>query len=85
MLLCDVVARVWPERQLDGLAGKPLVQVREVAGGATLVALDLVEAGVGARVLVVTGSPARDIAGGLPVDAVITAIAAADAVTGKKG
>mgnify|MGYP000726774672 CR=1 FL=1 len=78
MLLCDVVARVWPERGLDGLAGKPLVQVREVAGGATLVALDLVEAGVGSRVLVVTGAPARDIAGGLPVDAVVTAIATAD-------
>ena len=84
MLLCDVVARVWPERQLDGLAGRPLVLVREVDGGATRVALDLVDAGVGARVLVVTGEPAHRLAAGPPVDAVITAIVKTDAATLKK-
>lgn len=82
MLLCDVVARVWPEKQLEGLAGQPLVLVREVDGGASRVALDLVGAGVGVRVIVVTGEPAHRLAGGPPVDAVVTAIVNAD--TAKK-
>jgi len=78
MLLCDIVGRVWPERSLDGLAGRSLVLVRDVSGGPALVAYDMVDAGVGARVLVATGEPARHIAGGPPVDAVVTAIVASD-------
>lgn len=74
MLLCTVVAQVWPERQVPGLAGKPLVHLREIEGGSSLVALDLVDAGIGATVTVVTGQPAQQIAGGLAVDAVVTAI-----------
>lgn len=80
MLLGDVVARVWPERQLDGLAGKPLVLVREVASANLHVALDLIDAGVGTRVLLVTGEPAQKIAGEVPADAVVTAIVQADAI-----
>jgi ethanolamine utilization protein EutN len=76
MLLCTVVAPVWPERQLPELAGKPMVQLRELHGGRVLVALDLMEAGVGATVTVVTGQPAQQIVPGLPVDAVVTAIVA---------
>ncbi len=80
MLLGDVVARVWPERQLDGLAGKPLVLVREVAGAQLHVALDLIDAGVGTRVMLMTGEPAQRIAGDVPADAVVTAIVQADAI-----
>lgn len=79
MLLCEVVGRVWPECGIDGLAGRALVQVKDIASGTRLVALDLIDAGVGARVLVVTGDTAHRIADGPPVDAVVTAIVAADA------
>lgn len=84
MLLCDVVGRVWPERALDGLAGRSLVVVRGVADGATLVAWDMIEAGVGARVLVATGEAAFRIAAGPPVDAVVTAIVATDDLSGTR-
>lgn len=80
MILCDVIGRVWPESPLEGLNQKALVTVRDVHSGAIQVALDLVGAGTGARTLVVVGEPARVIANGAPVDAVITAIVAADAV-----
>ena len=80
MLLCDVIARIWPERAIDGVAGRPIVLVRDVEGAATHAALDLIEAGVGARVLVVTGEPAQRISGGLPVDAVVTAVVGGDKV-----
>ncbi len=78
MRLCDIVGRVWPERSLPGLDGRALVSVREVDSGATFVALDLMEAGPGARVLVVEGSPARALAGDKPIDAVVMAIVSAD-------
>lgn len=80
MLLGEIVARIWPEQQVDGLAGRPLVLVR-TRGGDEVVALDLLGAGPGARVLVATGEPARHIAGGAPVDAVVTAVVGED--TGK--
>lgn len=80
MKLCQVVGRVWPEQQLEGLNGKALVAVRDVHDDQVLVALDLVDAGVGSRVLVVTGEPARAISRHAPVDAVITAIVNADAI-----
>lgn len=72
MLLGEITARVWPEQQVDGLAGRPLVLVRTAGGD--IVALDLLGAGPGAKVLVATGEPARHIAGGAPVDAVVTAL-----------
>lgn len=78
MQLGEVVGRVWPERQLDGLGGRTLVQVRTAAETAPLVALDLIGVGVGNRVLVVAGEPAYRIADGAPVDAVITAIVCHD-------
>ncbi len=57
-----------------------MVLVREVEGKAVFVAFDLVEAGVGSRVLVVTGEPARQIANGVPVDAVVSAIVRTDEI-----
>ena len=80
MLMCDVIARLWPERAVEGLAGRPIVLVRETESAAVHAALDLIEAGVGSRVLVVTGEPAHRISGGLPVDAVVTAVVAGDTV-----
>jgi len=80
MILCEVVGRVWPESPLAGLNQKALVTVRDIHSGALQVALDLAGAGTGARVLVVVGEPARVIADGAPVDAVVTAIVAADSV-----
>lgn len=72
MRLGEITGRVWPERQVDGLAGRTLLQVR--CDGETLVALDLIGVGMGNRVLVVTGLPAQQIAQNAPVDAVIIAI-----------
>lgn len=78
MRLGEVIGRVWPERQIDGLAGRTLMQVRTDEPACTLVALDLVGVGVGTQVVVVMGEPARQIADGAPVDAVITAIVRRD-------
>ena len=84
MRLGDVVGRIWPERAIEGLGGRPLVLVKDRGDGSQRVALDLVEAGVGARVIVVSGEPARRIAGGAPVDAVIVAIVREDVATSPK-
>lgn len=80
MQLGEVVGRVWPERQNAGLVGRTLVQVRCDAG--MVVALDPIGAGLGTRVLLVTGSTAQRIADGAPVDAVVTAIVQSDTAAG---
>ncbi len=78
MRLGEVVGRVWAERQLDGLGGRTFVSVQVAGGLPPVVALDLIGAGVGSQVLVVTGEPAYRIADGAPVDAVVTAIVRQD-------
>ena len=82
MILCKVIGNVWCTRKDDALAGLKLMIVRRLdiltGGGESepFVAADCVGAGVGERVLVVTGSSARKALANrdTPMDAAIVGI-----------
>ena len=81
MIIGNVIGNVWATRKNESLTGLKLMTVRRIdvsqgEEGESFVAVDLVGAGVGERVLVATGSAARqssEIAGAL-VDASIIGI-----------
>jgi len=84
MILGEVVGRVWNDRQVPGLQGRRLLLVRDMAGDAQLVAVDLVEVAAGDVVLVVQEEAAQ-AAAGAPVDAAVVAlVAGADALPGRE-
>lgn len=77
MKICTVIGHVWATKKEDSLAGLKLMVVAEDHGKKEIsVAADLVGAGIGERVLVVSGSTARQACGGETrmVDSAITAI-----------
>ncbi len=80
MIICEVVGHVWATKKMQELEGQKLMIVREAKPGSDcgeeFVAADQVGAGIGERVLVVSGSTARVAAGGngLPVDCAIVGI-----------
>lgn len=74
MLLAVVTGRVWSDRQLAGLDGRRMVTVRGVADDAALVAVDLLEVGVGDTVLVTTDEAAAAASGVATVDAAVVAL-----------
>ncbi len=68
MIIGDVVGNVWATRKSDSLTGLKLMIVRRLDAcnneeKESFVAADLVGAGIGERVLVSTGSAARQSAG----------------------
>lgn len=74
MILGDVVGRVWSDRQVAGLSSRRLLLVRPVDGGPELVAVDLVDVGLHAVVLVATDEAAAAAAGESSIDAAIIAL-----------
>lgn len=83
MLICKVVGHVWATKKEENLNGLKLMVVQELDGntrkkGTPFVAADVVGAGIGERVLTVSGSTARKAMGNgkdeVPVDAAIVAI-----------
>lgn len=77
MIICNVVGHVWATRKDPRLEGLKLMVVREEGSrGKRHVAVDVVGAGVGERVLVVSGSTARSVfeGGGIPTDMAIVGI-----------
>ena len=81
MTICEVIGHVWATKKEPGLNGMKLMIVRELAEGdrptdKTYVAADIVGAGIGERVLVVSGSTARRAFGPQepPTDAAIVGI-----------
>ncbi|MDR1618347.1 MAG: EutN/CcmL family microcompartment protein [Treponema sp.] len=78
MLICRVVGHIWSTKKEPSLEGLKFMTVRErdAENGPVFVAADLVGAGVGEEVLVVSGSTARYAAknGNAPVDAAIVGI-----------
>ena len=79
MKVCKVVGHVWSTKKEERLEGLKLMLVQDEspAGGKkkTYVAADVVGAGVGEDVLVVTGSTARSVFGGnVPMDMTIVGI-----------
>jgi microcompartment protein CcmK/EutM len=76
MLLGTVIGRVWSDRPLPALSGRSLLIVRDLLDGSTTVAVDLLEVGVGATVLVTTKEAAAAASGVSAVDAAIVALVA---------
>ena len=76
MLLGRVLGRVWADRQLPALAGRRFVLVEDDSTGARVVAVDLVDAGRGAAVLVATDEAAQAAAQEQVVDAAVVALVA---------
>ena len=81
MIICKVIGSVWATRKEDSLNGIKLMIVRRVntetqESQDSFVAADFVGAGIGERVIVATGSSARNacINPGAPIDATIVGI-----------
>ena len=80
MIICQVIGHVWASKKEESLSGLKLMVVKEVetdkTSGETFVAADVVGAGVGERVLVVSGSTARRALGkdDISIDSAIVGI-----------
>jgi len=80
LIICQVIGHVWATKKEETLSGLKLMVVREietnVMNGDVFVAADVVGAGIGERVLVVSGSTARRALGKdeLAVDCAIVGI-----------
>lgn len=80
MIVGLVIGHVWATKKEDSLSGMKLMLVKELpqtgGEGAELVAADVVGAGIGEQVLVVSGSTARRALGrdDLAIDAAIVGI-----------
>lgn len=80
MMICQVVGHVWATKKEDGLSGHKLMIVKEIMtnkrNGSIFVAADVVGAGIGEQVLVVSGSTARKAMGSddAPIDSAIVGI-----------
>ena len=59
MIICKVIGHVWATKKERTLEGLKLMVVQEEGDDDTFVAADVVGAGIGERVLVVSGSTAR--------------------------
>ena len=78
MIICRVIGHVWATKKEPNLEGLKLmvVQEDEPKTDKTYVAADVVGAGIGERVIVVSGSTARKAFGNddIPADMAIVAI-----------
>lgn len=81
MVVCKVVGHVWATKKEESLSGMKLMVVKKHGEGKALskdafVAADVVGAGIGEQVLVVSGSTARKSFGSddIPIDAAIVGI-----------
>ena len=78
MIICRVIGHVWSTKKDPELEGLKLMVVRDLHNGkdSTYVAADVVGAGVGEDVLVVSGSTARKAFGrdSVPADMAIVGI-----------
>lgn len=78
MIICRVIGHVWATKKEENLEGLKLMVVREeeTVRKSIFVAADVVGAGIGERVLVVSGSTARKVFGSddVPADLAIVGI-----------
>lgn len=85
MLKAKLVGTIWATRKSEALNGHKLMVVEVFGGireGERLVAVDTIDAGIGDRVIVTTGSSARRMVedDNCPVDAAIVGIIDKDCV-----
>ncbi len=81
MIVCEVVGNIWATKKDDSMGGAKLMMVRQIDYfseyvGEVFVAADIVGAGIGEKVLVVSGSTARRALGrdDVSIDTVIVGI-----------
>ena len=78
MIIEKIIDNVWATRKADELNGLKFMLAEEIDGtviGKRLVAVDVIGAGIGDRVIISTGSSAREMIGrSVPVDAVVVGI-----------
>ena len=76
MIIAQVIGHVWATKKEESLNGLKLMIVQKAGSREQYVAADIVGAGVGERVLMVSGSTARRAIGrdDVPVDCVIVGI-----------
>lgn len=81
MIVCEVVGNIWASKKDENIEGAKLMLVKQIdyyteKEGDVFVAADIVGAGIGERVLVVSGSTARRALGRdeVPIDTVIVGI-----------
>jgi ethanolamine utilization protein EutN len=84
MILGRVVGRAWADRQAAALSGRRFLLVRDLSTGAVIVAVDTLEVGENATVLVATDEAAAAAVGVSVVDAAVVALVSEhDPVRGK--
>ena len=81
MIICEVVGNIWATKKDANMEGAKLMMVKQIdyfseKESDVFVAADIVGAGIGERVLVVSGSTARRAMGRdeVPIDTVIVGI-----------
>lgn len=78
MIIAKIIDNVWATRKADQLNGLKFMLAEEISGDSSknrLIAVDVIGAGIGDRVIISTGSSAREMIGrSVPVDAVVVGI-----------
>lgn len=79
MIVAKLVNNVWATRKADTLNGLKFMLAEEIGGkddGKRIVVVDIIGAGIGDKVIITFGSPARAMLGSddIPVDAVVVGI-----------
>lgn len=78
MIVAKLIDNVWATRKAEQLNGLKFMLAEELNGkqaGRRLIAVDIIGAGIGDRVIISTGSSARQLIGkDIPVDAVVVGI-----------
>ena len=88
MLTAKLIDNIWATRKAESLNGLKFMMAEIIGGGPRqgehLVVADIISAGIGERVIVVTGSSARRMIGDdtIPVDAAVIGIIDADCTYG---
>lgn len=84
MLTAKLIDHVWATRKAESLNGLKFMLAEVIGGGPDngkrMIVVDIISAGIGDRVIVVTGSSARRMMGddNIPVDAAVAGIIDAD-------
>jgi ethanolamine utilization protein EutN len=75
MYIAKVLGNVWATKKDEGLSGYKLLVVK-IKDGETIVAIDMIGAGIGEDVLIVQGSMTRNVLNdkASPVDAAVVGI-----------
>lgn len=76
MIVAKLIDNIWATKKADALNGLKFMLAEELTSNRKLVAVDIVGAGIGDRVIITSGSSERKMLGdeNIPVDAVVVGI-----------